>query len=71
MSVSPKSTSADLDQILVRQGSAGKLTKLAADRERSQIDAGEADPVDERRSFSLCCGIVAGIACELHHTECR
>src|SRR5260370_16004021 len=56
-----KATSADLDQILVRQWSAGELSELAADRERSQIDADKAKPVDERRYFSLCCGVVAGI----------
>jgi hypothetical protein len=56
-----KAASADLDQILVRQWSAGELSELAADRERSQIDADEANPVDERRHFSLCCGVVAGI----------
>src|SRR4029077_5035396 len=56
-----KATSVDLDQILVRQRSAGELSELAADSERSLIDADEANPVDERRHFSLCCGIVAGI----------
>jgi hypothetical protein len=53
--------SADLDEILVRQRSAGKLSELAADRERSKIDADEADLVDECRHFRLCCAVVAGI----------
>src|SRR5438876_4933142 len=53
--------SADLDEILVRQRSAGKLSELAADRERSEIDADEVDPVDECRHFRLRCVIVAGI----------
>jgi hypothetical protein len=39
--------SADLDEILVRQRSARKLGELATDRERSKIDADEADPVDQ------------------------
>jgi hypothetical protein len=33
--MSQTATSADLDQILVRQWSAGELSELAADRERS------------------------------------
>jgi hypothetical protein len=32
----------------------GKLRELAADRERSKIDADEANPVDERRRFGFC-----------------
>jgi hypothetical protein len=39
---------ADLDQILVREWPAGKLSDPAADRERSKIDADEADPLDRR-----------------------
>jgi DNA-binding transcriptional LysR family regulator len=53
--------SADLDEILVRQRSAGKLSELAADGERSKIDAGEADPVDECCYFRLCCVVAPGI----------
>src|SRR6266849_3837946 len=45
--------SANLDEILVRQRSARKLSELAADRERSKIDADETDPVDEGRHFPL------------------
>lgn len=46
-------TSFDLDQVLVWQWPARKLSKLAADRERSKVDAGEADPFDERRYFGF------------------
>src|SRR6266404_7626867 len=53
--------SADLDEILVRERSSGKLSELAADRERSKIDTDEADPIDECRHFRLCCLVVAGI----------
>src|SRR2546428_12907360 len=53
--------SADLHEILVRQRSAGKLSELAADRERSKIDADEADPVDECGYFCLCRVVVPGI----------
>ena len=41
---------ADLDEILVREWPAGKLSDLAANRERFKIDADEADPPD-RRSY--------------------
>jgi len=53
--------SADLDEILVRQRFAGKLSELAADGERPKIDADEADPVDQCHYFRLCCVVVAGI----------
>lgn len=39
---------------------AGKLSDLATDRERSKIDANEADPVDECRYLGLRCVVVAG-----------
>jgi hypothetical protein len=41
---------ADLDEILVREWPAGKLSDLAANRERFKIDADEADP-PARRSY--------------------
>src|SRR5882672_5939143 len=56
-----KGHSADLDEILVRQRSSRKLSELAAERERSKIDAEEADPIDECRHFRFCCLVVAGI----------
>jgi hypothetical protein len=50
---------ADLDEVLVRQWPAGKLSDLATDRERSKIEANEADPVDECRYLGLRCVVVA------------
>jgi hypothetical protein len=40
---------ADLGEILVRERPAGKLSELASDRERSKIDADEADQRGGRR----------------------
>jgi hypothetical protein len=41
---------ADLDEILVRERPAGKLSDLVSNRERSKNDADEGDPLD-RRSY--------------------
>jgi len=45
--------SVDLNEVLIRQRPARKLSEFAADRERSKIDADETDPVDEGRHFRL------------------
>jgi len=39
--------SAELDEVMCRQRSAGTLRELPADRERTEIDAEEAEPIDQ------------------------
>src|SRR5712671_4309345 len=51
----------NLDEVLVRQRSSGELRELAADRQRSKINAEEADAVDQRRDLRLRRRIIAGI----------
>src|SRR5947209_4551032 len=56
-----KRPSSDLYKVLVRQRPSGKLRELAANRERSEINADKADAIDERCYLRLRRAVVAGI----------